>query len=113
MTDTYWHYEDKNKAEIEAYLEKYGNEGNLEENQNDSPTVREFLELSKNYPQITYTGYVIEKPRDDYRVSIDGFSISKLTADEALDMLETYAYADSVGHEKQADGTYTVSAWWD
>ena len=108
-----WHYDHKTNAEIEAYIEKYGNGHDMEEAQNDSPTVGEFLELAKSYPTITFHGYVVEKPRTDFRVSIEGFEITGLTADEALDVRGAYGYADEFTHEKQPDGTYTVYTWWD
>ena len=111
--DPLWHYEHKTKAEIEAYIEKYGNGHDLEETQNDSPTVGKFLTLADQYPTITFHGYVVEKPRTDFRVAIEGFEITGLTADEALDVVDAYGYADECRHKKQTDGRYTVHTWWD
>ena len=112
-TEPLWYYDHKTKAEIEAYLEKYGNGHDREEAQNDSPTVGEFLELADAYPTITYHGYVVEKPRTDFRVAIEGFEITGLTADQTLDVVDEYGYADERQYKKQPDGTYTVYTWWD
>ncbi|MDE2026748.1 MAG: hypothetical protein KGJ07_09755 [Patescibacteria group bacterium] len=111
--DPYWQYENKTKTEIEAYLKKYGCKGNLEENQNDSPSVQEFLDMAKTWPTITYNGYVVEKPREDFRVSIEGFDITGITADQALALLDEFGYADEHTYSKEKNGTYSVHTWWD
>ncbi len=111
--DPLWHYDRKTKKEILSYLKKYGRIGNKQETQNYSPSVGDFLALAKDYPTITYHGYVVEKPRDDYRVSIEGFSLIGLTVEQALEVVKTYGYADECNYKKEKDGTYTVYTWWD
>lgn len=43
-----------------------------EETQNNSPTIREFIEFMKKYAGYTAHGYVVIDTRDDYRVSVEG-----------------------------------------
>lgn len=45
---------------------------NPEETQNESPTIREFIEFMKKYAGYTAHGYVVIDTRDDYRVSVEG-----------------------------------------
>lgn len=45
---------------------------NLEEHQNYSPAVWEFIKFMKKYPEYTVMGYTVSIERSDYRVSLDG-----------------------------------------
>ncbi len=85
----------------------------LESTQNYSPRIGEFLQLCDVYKdRITLHGYVILPPRFDYRVSIEGFEATRLTADEGLSLVTTYHHADSIEVDKTDTG-YCVYAWWD
>mgnify|MGYP006956381724 CR=1 FL=1 len=49
-----------------------------EENQNYSPTIKEFLEFAnryKDFAEITFNGYIVSPVRSDYRVSVDAITI--------------------------------------
>jgi hypothetical protein len=64
--------------------------------------------------RVTYHGYVVDRDRDDWRVSVEGFDVFGLTADETLDLQGIYqGSADELDHTKQKDGTYSLYAWWD
>ena len=111
--DTYFSFEGYTADLVKDLMKEINCPNNLEMDQNGSPTVREFLELSEQYPKTTYIGYSIRKPRSDYRVSIDGFYTQGLTAEQALDLMELYGYADERSSQKMEDGTYSVRFWWD
>jgi len=44
----------------------------LDEQQNDAPTVGEIFKFMKKYPSVTTHGYVVTKERPDYRTSLEG-----------------------------------------
>ena len=44
----------------------------LDESQNYSPTVEEFLSFMETYPKIRAHGYIVSPEREDYRISIEG-----------------------------------------
>src|SRR5574340_423244 len=46
-----------------------GNFLRLDEKQNSAPTIQQFYEFMKRYPQIKAHGYAVDKQRGDYRVS--------------------------------------------
>jgi hypothetical protein len=84
-----------------------------EETQNDSPTIGEFLnELAFLGDRIRFIGYIIYPPRDDCRVSVEGFEGRSLTAEDALELAARYR-ADEVTKDRRPDGTYDVRFWWD
>jgi hypothetical protein len=86
---------------------------NLEDAQNASPTIGEFLkELKKYGDKITLIGYIIYPPRKDARVSVEGFEGNGLTASEALDLFELYGDANEQ-KKKEVGKTYYVRFWWD
>ena len=113
MEKEYQHYENKTKDEVLKLIKEFGSKDNMLENQNDSPSVEEFLQLADDYPAIVYHGYIIKKPRTDFRVAIEGFIISSLTAEQALDIMHEYAYADECDYQKEKNGTFTIRTWWD
>lgn len=108
----YQRFDKKTRQEVIELIEKHGQKEDYESAQNDSPTVQELLDLADKYKTITYGGYIIFPPRDDYRVSIDGFSVTDLTADETLSLMQEYKHADDVDYIKDND-KYTFTAWWD
>ena len=103
---------DATKEEVEKLIAEFGQKQDYEDAQNDSPTVREFLEMEKTLPTITFIGYIIHKPRDDYRVSVEGFNATNLQAETAIELLKEL-YADERDCDKNEDGTYNVRFWWD
>ena len=117
MENTYQPFEMATYEQVKKYLEEFGCKDNLSEQQNDSPTVQEFLDLYTEFPFITYIGYIIKKPREDYRVSIEGFEIKNLTADEALDLYDRFDNADEKNKRemitKEMPILYNVRFWWD
>jgi hypothetical protein len=81
--------------------------------QNDSPMIGEFLdELANLGDRVRFIGYIIYPPREDCRVSVEGFEAFGLTADEALDLAARYR-ADEFDKNRRPDGTYDVRFWWD
>ncbi len=84
-----------------------------DERQNASPSIGEFLdELAPYEAKVRLIGYIVYPPRDDARVSIEGFTASGLTAEEALDLFARY-HADENDKNQEQDGTWSVRFWWD
>lgn len=100
------------KEEVEKLIEEFGQQQDYEDAQNDSPTVREFLAMEKTLPTITFIGYIIHKPRDDWRVSVEGFNATNLQAETVMELLRDLS-ADERDFDKNEDGTFNVRFWWD
>ena len=81
----------------------------LEEQQNDSPTIGEFLSFfrAEEYDGLKFIGYVIFPPRSDARVSIEGFECRPKPAQKQT-LINKFRHAD----EFECRGTY-CRAWWD
>jgi hypothetical protein len=69
----------------------------MDEAQNEAPTIEEFYNFLKKYPKFTVHGYVVEKERDDYRVSIEGLEYKgKITFEMEKDFTEFCKHADDL-----------------
>lgn len=82
---------------------------NLEECQNCSPSVSDFLDFMKKYPAVEAHGYAVSHKRDDYRVSLEGIRFDgNVTMDMLLDFVHLCRHADefSAVHDH-------LWAWWD
>ena len=92
-------------------LEQLNEKGllDLEDYQNDSPSVKEFMAFMKKYPAVTAIGYVVSPKRDDVRVSLEGIECeqAEVTPELKDDFIEMCRYADELEIKK---GLY---AWWD
>lgn len=81
----------------------------LDDCQNNSPTVREFLEFARERPMsVFFHGYAVHKNRDDYRVTIEGLSCPTGHAHK------TQAFKDAwkaIG--RSADEKSVTRLWWD
>lgn len=79
----------------------------LDEAQNNSPTIDEFIEWMENHDGYIVNGYVVSDKREDYRLSI--VSIKKTEKiedkDELVEFIEAFRNADVF----DIDGY----AWWD
>ncbi len=104
-------FDNKTREEILQAIVEYGDPSNLKEAQNSSPTTQEMLDLADKY-NITFEGYIVLKPREDWRVSLEGFTIYGVSAEGGLTLLEEYD-ADEKSHEKHEDGTFDLRFWWD
>lgn len=92
----------------------------LNENQNSSPTIREFFQMADELGEdrIRFIGYMIVPPRSDYRVTVEGFRGIDLSAEEALELMSRYGDADEKDYGPRSfgmggDGDYWVRFWWD
>lgn len=87
--------------------------------QNSSPTIQEFLDIFKNMKdRVSFIGYVVYPPRDDCRVSIEGFDACGFIGDDLLNFLQKVPFKDAYVDEKnykqnEEDGTWTLHCWWD
>jgi hypothetical protein len=85
----------------------------LEHSQNESPTIGELIaDLTPYGAKVQVEGYVIWPPREDACVSVDGFTVNSLTAEEVVDLLLQYRYADDCEHTVKGK-KHTVWFWWD
>ena len=81
----------------------------LEQTQNDSPSMREFVEFGRRYDDVTFHGYVVEARREDERVSVEGFSAPLSLYDEMERQdLVRMSKADQFGNYRGR-----LFAWWD
>jgi len=80
-----------------------------EERQNDSPSISEFLKFLKLLPNFRAIGYVVDKERSDYRLSVEGITGDNLAAIDIIDFVNFAREADEF--EINLDGT--CRAWWD
>ena len=79
-----------------------------EETQNDSPTIREFIEFMKKYAGYTAHGYVVIDTRDDYRVSVEGIDKGDdaESIEELKDFIKLCRWVDSLDVD-------TMYCWYD
>lgn len=82
------------------------------EAQNDSPTIGEMMD-DETLKAARFIGYVIYPPRNDARVSVEGFRVAGVSADTALDLMTGYGNADEKEWSKRPDGLYDLRFWWD
>ena len=81
----------------------------LEECQNNSPSVREFIEFMEKYSGYTVMGYAISVKRTDYRVTLDG--IEKREIVYSLD--EVDEFESLFGDADDFDSYNALYAWFD
>ena len=84
-----------------------------EDGHNESPSVDEFLKILKPLAKhIRFMGYVIYPPRNDARVSIDGFFIEGVDKETIKKIQKKFHSADEIDvveNKESFDGRF----WWD
>jgi hypothetical protein len=80
------------REQLEALLHE--NLIDPDEQQNDSPTVKDFLEFLKRNPSFYAIGYIISPNRPDYRISIDGVEAKSCTKAELVNFRKIFRKAD-------------------
>ena len=95
-------------------IEKLIDEGfaDPDERQNDSPSIKEFLEYTEDHDLITFSGYAVSGDRHDYRVTIEQINAVIDDPDTLTKFVELFRYADELNLE-YVDGGYNMRAWWD
>lgn len=84
----------------------------LYECQNDSPTTEEFREYAQTNDNVVFGGYAVSPDREDYRITITTINQDLKDADEMLEFVQNFRYADDFEVEKSSEG-YSGMAWWD
>jgi hypothetical protein len=81
----------------------------LEQCQNYSPSVTDFRDFMKMYPDVMAHGYAVSHTRDDYRVSLEGVWFrGRVSMTMLLDFVHLCRHADEfVASEEE------LYAWWD
>jgi hypothetical protein len=84
-------------------------EENLDDRQNDSPALRDFIEVARKEPNALFDVYVVTEDREDERITVDGVYIP---TDNVIDFL--YSQAKDMPTEEYIteDGKYR-RMWWD
>ena len=80
----------------------------LEDNQNGSTTLGEYLEFMKTHPRFRAHGYVISNDWADRRITVEGLEAESVTIKEMVDFTDLDRMAD----EFEATQSYCRS-WWD
>jgi hypothetical protein len=82
----------------------------LQDAQNCSPTVEDFLGFMKDHTEFTAHGYAVSHNRDDYRVSLEGIEFDgRVTSDRSVqDFVYLCRHADEFVWEDNK-----LYAWWD
>lgn len=81
----------------------------LEECQNCSPSVADFRDFMKQYPEVMAHGYAVSHNRDDYRVSLEGLWFrGNVSKKMLLDFVHLCRHADEF-----VTGDDELYAWWD
>ena len=79
------------------------------EAQNDAPELGSLLDYALENKSITFSGYTIGKPRNDYRVTVDKIVLSdKSDKDATIRFALRFHSADEL-----SDHNGALSAWWD
>ena len=87
------HFKDLDIARLAELVEK--DLIDLDDQQNEAPTLGEFLEFMKEHPRFTAHGYVITPMRPDARLTIEGITLNKKpTKSETFDFIHLCRLAD-------------------
>jgi len=83
---------------------------NLDDKQNEAPTIREFYEFMKKYPCVKAHGYAVDKNRNDYRISIEGLHHvgNDISKELQLDFMKLCRKADDLTCTEKK-----LYSWWD
>ena len=85
---------------------------NIDDRQNDAPSIKELMEYAEAHPYMTFNGYAVELARADYRISIDA-----IRQDFNRDKSATAAIKEFSDHFHAADDFQIDDnegyAWWD
>jgi hypothetical protein len=67
-----------------------------EETQNNSPSIKEFIEYMEANPDCAAHGYIICHSRHDYRVSVEGITQVPTDLASRRNFFDTFRYADEL-----------------
>ena len=84
------------------------------EQQNESPTIKEFIEYTEDFEDAEFECYAISPKRIDCRITVEGIDI-KVHEDEydkVSYLVETFRWADEFSFE-HIRHDYYLHAWWD
>jgi hypothetical protein len=115
MNDTFYWFDNWTQKQVLEKIKEVGNfylDDPLEESHNDSPSIREFFEMEEKFKdnEVIYSGYVVLKPRSDYRVTVDAITFKNLTPSEREYLREHYDNSDEATYNKEDK---TLRFWWD
>ena len=82
--------------------------------QNDSPSIKEFLELTEGLKGIKFKAYAVSPERQDYRITVDGIeaSIYEAYGDDIAKLVQVCHEADEFDFSHEGYN-YILYAWWD
>ncbi len=86
---------------------------NLKETQNNSPSIKEFVEFMEKYPRVQAHGYVTSINREDYRVSIEGLMWEPIKGEPAdLKLQRDFLLLCRKADELEVTD-FKMRSWWD
>lgn len=105
-TDPYFPFGDLNVKTLEKLIEL--GFVDLKERQNDSPTIASFLKFMQEHLEYRAIGYAINKPREDYRITIEGLEGCPADEFSRMDFAKRFRNADEFTNTEKY-----VRAWYD
>jgi hypothetical protein len=106
----YRHYQNMTLDELKKIVELWPDEA--QEQQNDAPSIEEFIALGEEFPGMTFHGYSIHPPREDTRVSVEGFDFTG-TPEQAVALVNKLHAEYSVEELEISPDGRSVHTWWD
>jgi hypothetical protein len=86
------HFKGLSHEKLQELVDK--NFAEVDDTQNSAPSLGKFLEFMKNHPSFLAHGYVVNKDREDYRVSIEGLEGKSKNEEEMKAFVELQTYPD-------------------
>jgi hypothetical protein len=106
-------FSEATEAEVRQLIAEQGKPEDLTDEWNSFPGFQALIDLLKAHEDVTYHGYIVPKARDDWRVTVEGFEVKNISADEVLQLMDAFDSADDKSRTKNPDDTYNVYFWWD
>lgn len=85
---------------------------NVDDKQNDAPSIKELMEYAENHQHMTFNGYAVELARPDYRISIDAISQDFGKDKDVKTAMAEFSNHFSAADDFQIDNSAGY-AWWD
>ena len=115
ITGREWTASDDKRVQKEGGIEHFGidrttlnelienNFVNLDDAQNDAPTIKAFTTFCDKYPdeEFEFIGYAVNPSRNDYRISIEGLCCETYNRDLVVDFITTFKRADELRYDEE------------
>ncbi len=85
----------------------------MDDRQNFAPSFGEMLELAERFPGMLFHGYRVLPPREDRRITLEGFYVPAGYAEDVLELLQEMSTLPDEWTCVEIDGQRYFRAWWD